>query len=439
MYAKAHAGNLPGFTGVDDPYEPPENPEVTCYTDRETVEQCVDKIMGKPVLGKPVKVPAVSSRQEVQAIQVRQGDQKPPMPQRQVKCRPYFIHGRNHHHHHQPQWTVPQLCAVYDWPKKRPGGGTIAIVELGGGWTVSDMEAYFNSIGQPMPQIQDISVDGTQNSQQSPQNGADFEVCLDVQVAAASYYIATGKPAQIRVYWATDIAPAVAAAARDGCTVCSISWGLDEQSFTAAGCQSMEAAAIAATASGMTIFAAAGDNDSSDGGPGPANVDCPGSCPHVISCGGTSKTRQQETVWDNNPGVTNGEGTGGGFSTVFGSQNWQIGAPQAPVHIHGDKHPGMGRMVPDVTACADPNTGYEIIVYGQKVIIGGTSAVAPLYAGLFASFGKKLGFITPELYLNPSAFTDITIGSNGIFSAAVGVDPVSGLGAPIGTRLAALL
>jgi kumamolisin len=177
----------------------------------------------------------------------------------------------------------------------------------------------------------------------------------------------------------------------------------------------------------MVIFAASGDNDSSDGGPNPANVDAPASCPHVIGCGGTNKVTNSETVWNDNPGTTNGEGTGGGFSTFFPAQSFQVGAPAPPK--------GLGRMVPDVAANADPNTGYEIVVYGQGQVIGGTSAVAPLYAGLFASFGKKLGFVTPKLYESPASFVDITRGSNGAYSAKKGIDPVSGLGAPNGTAL----
>ncbi len=61
-------------------------------------------------------------------------------------------------------WTVPALCAAYKWPTGLAGGGVIAIVELGGGWVQSDMNSYFESIGQPVPQITDVSVDGTQNS-----------------------------------------------------------------------------------------------------------------------------------------------------------------------------------------------------------------------------------------------------------------------------------
>jgi subtilase family serine protease len=96
-------------------------------------------------------------------------------------------------------------------------------------------------------------------------------------------------------------------------------------------------------------------------------------------------------------------------------------------------------MVPDVAADADPNTGYNIVLHGVQVPIGGTSAVAPLYAGLFAAFGTKLGFITPKLWLNQVCFNDITVGDNGAFRAAVGPDPCTGIGSPIGTRLANLL
>ena len=92
-------------------------------------------------------------------------------------------------------------------------------------------------------------------------------------------------------------------------------------------------------------------------------------------------------------------------------------------------------MVPDVAANADPNTGYQIVVYGSETIVGCTSAVAPLYAGLFASFGTKLGFVTPELYVNNVCFNDITEGNNGAFRAAVGPDPCTGLGSPIGASL----
>jgi kumamolisin len=351
-------------------------------------------------------------------------------------CRPYFKLPIDQAAAAATAWNLPDLCAAYNWPTGKPGGGVIGIVELGGGWVQSDIDAFFQSLGQPVPSITDVSVDGTKNNpnQSRSAGDADYEVALDIEVAGAAYYAATGKAATIRMYWSQDIGTAVERAASDGCDVCSISWGADEANWGASGADEMESEAEGAVAVGMIVFAASGDNDSSDGGTTPANVDCPASCPHVVGCGGTMKTTTQETVWNDNPGETDGEGTGGGYSTVFPVQSFQVGAPAAPSNTQY----GSGRMVPDVCANADPNTGYNIYVHGAATVVGGTSAVAPLYAGLFAAFGKKLGFVTPTLWKNPKAFNDITVGSNGLYNAAVGPDACSGIGSPIAVNVAAL-
>jgi kumamolisin len=324
-------------------------------------------------------------------------------------------------------WDVPALCHAYGWPTDLAGGGVIAIVELGGGWTQPDLTEFCETNNIPVPSVTDVSVDGTRNAP-GVDADPDGEVALDIQVAATAYSVATGKPATIRVYWAADIAPAVRAALADGCDVCSISWGADEAEWGLTAARDMEQAAAAAVAGGMVIFAAAGDNDSSDGGPNAANVDAPASCPHVIACGGTRKTATTETVWNNKPGQTSGEGTGGGFSTVFPPVDWQIGVPHGP-----------GRMVPDVAANADPEAGYQIVVDGQVAQTGGTSAVAPLYAGLFAAFGTKLGWVSPIVWRLPLCFNDITMGDNGAFRARPGPDACTGLGSPMAERLATLL
>ena len=117
-----------------------------------------------------------------------------------VQCRPYFklrqFTRRFRLATEAPApWSVPALCAAYDWPKGLAGGGVIAIVELGGGWVQSDMTQYFGSISQPAPQITDVSVDGTKNSPNQSvgsQSDPDYEVALDIQVAGAAYYAATG-------------------------------------------------------------------------------------------------------------------------------------------------------------------------------------------------------------------------------------------------------
>jgi kumamolisin len=366
-----------------------------------------------------------------------------------VRCKPYF-RLRSQTPRFQPKstvsaelaappapWQVPPLCAAYSWPTALPGSGVIAIVELGGGWVQSDMDAFFGGLNQPVPQITDVSVDGTQNSPNQAvgsSNDADYEVGLDIQVSGASFYAATARAATIRVYWSQDIASAVQMAANDGCDVCSISWGADEAVWGAQAAQQMEDAAAAATTAGMIVFAASGDNNSGDGGSTPANVDVPAACPHVVGCGGTYKTSSEEIVWNDNPGQSNGEGTGGGYSTIFPTQSWQLNAPPPPTGTQF----GTGRMVPDVAGDADPNTGYDVYVHGAGTVVGGTSAVAPLYAGLFASFGTKLGFVNPTLWQNPAAFNDITVGDNGLYKAAAGPDPCTGLGSPIGISLAAL-
>ena len=116
-------------------------------------------------------------------------------------------------------WSVPALCTAYNWPTNLAGGGVIAIVELGGGWVQSDMTEFFQSVGQPVPQITDVSVDGTKNNPNQSvgsQDDPDYEVALDIEVAGASYYAATGKAAVIRMYWSQDIGTAVQKAAADG-------------------------------------------------------------------------------------------------------------------------------------------------------------------------------------------------------------------------------
>jgi hypothetical protein len=173
-------------------------------------------------------------------------------------------------------WNVPDLCKAYNWPANLAGGGVIAIVELGGGWVQSDISAFFQPIGQSAaPQITDVSVDATKNNPNQSVGAADdpdIEVALDIEVAGAAYFAATGKAATIRVYWSQSIDTAVQKAAEDGCAVCSISWGADEALWGTSAVEAMESVAEAATSMGMVVFGATGDNDSSDGGPTPANV-----------------------------------------------------------------------------------------------------------------------------------------------------------------------
>jgi kumamolisin len=105
--------------------------------------------------------------------------------------------------------------------------------------------------------------------------------------------------------------------------------------------------------------------------------------------------------------------------------------------------------VPDVAGNADPTTGYSVYADGKAQVVGGTSAVAPLWAALIARLaqasGKRFGLIQPLLYADVSpgvdaaGFQDITSGNNGAYSAGPGWDACSGLGSPDGTALLKIL
>jgi kumamolisin len=338
-------------------------------------------------------------------------------------------------------FTPVQVGQLYQFPQGASASGqTIGIIELGGGFRQADIAAYFKSLGQKPPTVVAVPVGTGKNNPGDP-NGPDGEVMLDIEVAGA---VAPG--ARIVVYFApnTDagFVDAIAQAIHDTKykpSVISISWGSAEINWTAQAMAALDSACQSAAALGITITAASGDNGSSDGvNDGKNHVDFPASSPHVLACGGTNlhgsgSSISDEEVWNAQP---RGGATGGGVSDVFPLPSWQSGAnvPQ-PSGSTG------GRGVPDVAGDADPATGYVIRVDGKTMVFGGTSAVAPLWAGLIAVAnqrnGKQAGFIQPAIYAakNKSAFRDTTRGDNGGFRAGPGWDACTGLGSPIAPRV----
>jgi hypothetical protein len=187
----------------------------------------------------------------------------------------------------------------------------------------------------------------------------------------------------------------------------------------------------AATA-GITVTVAAGDGGSGDGESG-NHVDFPSSSPLVLACGGTSLpalNTTTEVVWNDG----GGEATGGGVSSLFAIPTYQ-----AKANVPGGKYRG----VPDVAGNADPNSGWNVIVDGQNYVIGGTSAVAPLWAALAAcltqALGKNVGYLNSALYSLTGWYRDIITGNNGTYAARVGWDACTGVGVPVGTKLLAAL
>ena len=347
-------------------------------------------------------------------------------------------------------FTPPQLAQLYKYPTGVTGKGqSIAIIELGGGYRQADLKTYFTSLGLKTPSVTAVLVDGGRNAPTTA-DSADGEVMLDIEVAGG---VAPG--AKIVVYFApnTDqgFLDAITTAIHDTKnkpSVISISWGAAEKNWTPQALQSFNQAFQSAAALGVTVCAAAGDTGSDDSvGDRKAHVDFPSSSPFVLACGGTKlsasgTTITAETVWHE----SNTSATGGGISDVFDLPDYQKSSNVSP--SVNDKT-RIGRGVPDVAAVADPATGYVVRVDGSNMVIGGTSAVAPLMAGLIALInqqkGKPVGFIHPIIYANPTAFRDITQGDNITvpgskgYSATKGWDACTGLGVADGMKLSAVL
>ena len=337
-------------------------------------------------------------------------------------------------------YTPIQLGELYGFPPEADGSGqTVAIIELGGGYRTSDLQTYFTSLGlATMPSVTAVSVVAGTNL---PGGLADTEVMLDIEVLGALV-----PAASIVVYFATNtdqgFYEAISQAAHDTAhkpSVISISWGAPENSWNSQALTAIHTALQDAALLGVTVTVAAGDHGSSDGATdGAPHVDFPASSPYALGCGGTTliadgDTISSETVWND---TALGQGaTGGGISTEFAVPDWQRGAvvPTVPNGV-------AGRGVPDVAGDADPLTGYQVRVDGANQVLGGTSAVAPLWAALIARFnqllGAPLGDPHQALYkIGSTAFRDITTGTNGAYTAGPGWDPCTGLGSPNGQAL----
>jgi kumamolisin len=348
-------------------------------------------------------------------------------------------------------YTPAQVAGLYGFPAGMDGAGqVIAIIELGGGFGTSDLDTYFSGLGIVTPTVSAAGVDGAVNRPGMDPSGADLEVLLDIEVAGAAC-----PGAHQVVYFAPNTdrgfvdAVTTAVHASPTPTVVSISWGQSEDSWTAQARGALDQAIADAAALGVTVCAAAGDNGSADGmSDGRAHADFPASSPHVLACGGTSLradpvtgTITSETVWNDGPG---GGATGGGVSDAFSLPDWQ-----SPAGVPARPGGGTGRGVPDVAGNADPATGYQVLVDGKSTVLGGTSAVAPLWAALICRLaqatGTSFGMMQTYLYAGVSTgaaatgMRDITSGGNGAYAAGPGWDACTGLGSPDGAALLAIL
>jgi kumamolisin len=351
------------------------------------------------------------------------------------------------------------VANLYGFPAGDGEGQTIGIIELGGGFRPSDLATYFSSVGVGNPTVLAASVDQGANS---PGADADLEVGLDIEIIGA-----IAPKAKIIVYFApspSDVhfGDAILDAVHDTTnspSIISISWGGPEDGATGQFIQDVKSALEDAQRLGITVLVASGDNGAADIGPnewdGKAHVDFPSSSDLVLACGATridpsGTTLLGEAAWnqgfaDTDPQVDSFGSVGGGISGVTGVPAWQ-GGLSLPASVNGG---GPGRGVPDVTGNGDPSSGYRILVNGQSTVVGGTSAVAPLWAGLIArinqKLGQRVGFVNPALYASPASFNDVKLQSNRVssqggkenlgYDATSGWDACTGLGSPVGGKV----
>jgi kumamolisin len=320
-----------------------------------------------------------------------------------------------------------------------------------------------------------------------PRALATFEVTMDIEIVGA-----IAPEAHIDVYfanptmWGWRAAILAAAGMRDEsdpapvradgrppqrATVLSFSWGAPETQPTGSGKDAVSLALQQAGQRGVTVCCASGDLGSlcvdpagNSGFERVANVSFPASSPYALACGGTTIRGKDETSWNNPRWKRSPMATGGGVSGYFARPGWQAGS-NVPWHrtvgkawLREDANPALwiGRGVPDVAANADALSGYELHVGGRRAIGGGTSAAAPLWAGLIALLNQGLSRLAPERitlgFLNAllyrrglaMALRDIDRGNNrlpgtapgvAVFKAAAGWDACTGLGVPDGDNL----
>jgi kumamolisin len=354
--------------------------------------------------------------------------------------------------------AATEFAKRYNFPTEFQGvtldgtGETIAIIELGGGYRTSDLKLFFHEIGIKLPSVSAISVDHAGNRPTTP-DSADGEVMLDIEVAGA-----VAPKAKIAVYFAPNqgdkgFLDAISAAIHDAerkPSVISISWGGPESSGDKQAIDAFHELFVAAGSLGITICVASGDHGTADLDAADwdkkIHVDHPAVDDLVLACGGTQIEGSTDVVWnDGTPFDVNAQGgggwaSGGGISELFAVPAYQANA-RLPVSIDTGK---PGRGVPDLAMSA---TNYFTRVDRSEGAAGGTSAVAPLMAGLIARLNqakkKNVGFLNPFLYSHVAqgVFHDVTTGTNAItntvkgYTAGTGWDACTGLGTPDGTAI----
>ncbi|MBS1785209.1 MAG: S8 family serine peptidase [Acidobacteria bacterium] len=337
-----------------------------------------------------------------------------------------------------PGKTAVDFAAQYGFPSGDGKGQHVGLLQLGGTVAEADLKAYFEGLGLPVPSVEMHPISG---GDPAPTQDSRWEMTLDVEVVGAVV-----PAARLTVFVAPnssdgllDLVESALKGGPDQPSVLSMSWGGAESEWGALELELVSNALQAAGGLGVTVLISSGDEGSSDGATdGKQHVNFPASSPWVLAVGGTQQGTTGEVVWN---ALAEAKGaTGGGISDFFDLPDWQkaAGAPQSA------NDGQIRRAVPDVAAHAAEAGGYRVFVDGQWRVLGGTSAAAPLLAGLItrlnAARSKPIGYVNPTLYgAAKPAFTPITEGSNGAYSATTGYSACTGLGVVNGEALMKVL
>ena len=350
--------------------------------------------------------------------------------------------------------TPPQIATAYGIPASTGAGIKIGIIApLGGGFLQGDLDKCFVDLtgaglitaGTPAPIIKKVLLNGVSGSFTDDPYNANMENTLDI------YCIATLVPAaDITIYLGLSFDGLISRAIADGCHILSISYAWNGEPGDPGGTvPDYESIFATAAAAKVAICCASGDtgatttaNDTT------VDIGYPSGSPGVISVGGTklvlnaNNTRLSESDDNRDPSFGNTWGGGGGISSVFPAPSWQDRLYYTPIvnHVTGSPTLLTMRGIPDISA---PMNSYALYYNGAGAGVGGTSAAAPVMAGVLARFQALTGKQRSSeeynrmFYSNPSAFYDITVGTNNnvLTSGYAGTrewDAVTGLGPIVG-------
>lgn len=350
-----------------------------------------------------------------------------------------------------------EVASLYGIPLDRDVSKVcVGIIALGGGYLKTDLDQALAAMGRAAPVVIDQAVTagsapggnvpaGTGN-QFGGGTVSDEEIALDLQILASLL-----PKARIVVYFAGNTIQSLVGAINQAIfdkvnqpQVLSVSWGSAEMFWSPSARDAMQGVLADAQRLNVTVLFAAGDELATGGlTDGKAHVWFPASSPYALSCGGTQPAAANggattEAVW--NDGAS---GTGGGISDVFPVPAYQTGLALPPSVNDG----ALRRGVPDVAAAAAGTPGYKIVLNGTVMIKDGTSAVAPLWAGLIAiaNAGRDtpVGFVNSALYAKAALFRPIMLGNNKVngkgYDAGSGWNACTGLGVPNGADIIAAL